>query len=788
MFGSRNWSRLVEALTVADLPPEIALRLEIDQLSTKARMMPFVSICGVSIAVVLALEFQRHLRSPWVAGSLLSITFSYALMSLASRAWLRNVRQKTISLWRLKVCLVIISCCASFSWAAVLIVLMKIATPVQMELLFGLAVALISTAVFTGPLFYSLSFWFPLSLGCFISLIVSMKPLNVSVLLGLTGYVILTFFTIFFLQKKMTERALTAIRLEESNEIVSLLLRDFEESSSDWLWETDDQLVLKQASPRLAEVLGMSADALVDFRLLPLLCSGKQDAQPDTEPLGVEHPADSLLICIRTHVPFRDLSVPVVIRDERRWWSLTGKPIFDKTGAFAGYRGVGSDITAEQRSLERITYLARFDSLTNLANRNEFDEVLQRACARCQWSPFALLYLDLDDFKTINDTYGHALGDAVLSVVAERIRGCIREGDIAGRLGGDEFAIFVNSGDTAEACRVANRIIDRIGRRFKLDEVVLELSISIGIALAPLHGSASGVLSRSADLALYRAKLEGRGDWRLYHADEDGGFHDSRLLQMDLRQAVAGSQFFLLYQPLIDIHTGEVAGLEALLRWMHPTRGLVMPGSFIPMAEQSGLIGPIGKWVIREACARAANLPPSVCVAINLSPAQLRDGTLIEAMDQSLAETGVSPDQIEFEITEAVNLTTCEQTLKILQWVQARGIRITIDDFGTGYSSLTLLRRFRFDKVKIDQSFIRDIISGGAPSKIIVKSIIDLGHDMGMTVTAEGVETAGQVDLLRMLGCDEAQGYLFAQPLSSDQLDEFVARRHLPAAMASTTV
>ena len=778
MFNGYFWSRLSQESGAADLSPEVSTRLEMDQLSTKAKMMPLVSICGLSITVVLALEFHKHLQSVCVDISLLSLTASYALMLLVSRACLSSIAQQSLS--KLKAWFIIVACCGSFSWAAVLIVLMKVATPVQTELLFGLAIGLISTTVFTGPLFYALSSWIPLIFGCFIALMLSMRPLNISVLLVLAGYATLTFFSIFFLQKKMTERAVTAIRLAESNETVSLLLRDFEENSSDWLWETNEHFVLRQISPRFAEVFGQPASALNDFQLLPLLRTGNQDTQPEADIFGEERPIDTLLICIENHVPFRDLRCPVVIGDERRWWSLTGKPIFDKRGEFSGYRGVGSDVTLEQRARERISYLARFDGLTNLTNRNEFDEVLQRACARCEWSPFALLYLDLDDFKTINDTYGHAVGDAVLSVVAERIRGCIREGDIAGRLGGDEFAIFVDSGEAAEACRVANRIIDRIGRAFKLDNIVVRLGISIGIAMAPLHGTNAGILSRNADLALYRAKQQGRGDWRLYDAEEDGFFHDSRLLQMDLRQALDGNQFFLVFQPLINIHTGKVTGFEALLRWLHPVRGLIMPNAFIPMAEQSGLIELIGKWVIREACIRAAALPCSIRVAINLSPAQLQDETLIDTMDKALAETGISPAQIEFEITEAVNLATCEQTLKILQWLRDRGIRITIDDFGTGYSSLTLLRRFRFDKVKIDQSFIRDL-GQTPPSEIIVKSIIDLGHEMGMMVTAEGVEAPAQVDMLRALGCDEAQGYLFAQPLAAHQLNDYVALLHLPA-------
>lgn len=769
-----RWQSLSATLNREPLSPDLESRLAIDQLMMKSRMMPSIAGCGSIVILILVLEFAANLSNNWIRLPAIAILLSYVMMFVTARAW-HGRPLTTERLIKFKRLFIFVSLCTSLSWGLALIGFREFADPRQQELLFGLAIGLISTAVFTGPLFYSLAFWVPVTAGCFVSFILGGNGPDFAILICLFVYALLTFFTMIFLDAKMAERAINAVKLEESNEIISLLLRDFQESSSDWLWETDERFVLNHASPRFAEVLHKPLNDLRNSEFLTLLLGSDQNI-----PSEASEALDELLGNLKNHIAFRDLVVPVMVKDERRWWSLTAKPVFDKLGKFIGYRGVGSDITAAQRSRDRIIYLARFDSLTNLVNRNEFDEVLQQACAQCEWAPFALLYLDLDDFKTINDTYGHATGDAVLSVVAERLRGCIRDGDIAGRLGGDEFAILVSSGDPAEACRVADRIIDRIGRPFKLDDVVLELGISIGIALAPAHGATAGTVSKNADLALYRAKLDGRGAWRLFNLDADEFFHDSRVLQMDLRRALAGNQFFLLFQPLVNLDNGRVTAFEALLRWRHPVRGLVMPSSFIPMAEQSGLIGPIGKWVIREVCAMACRLPRSVRIAINLSPAQLRDETLIDAVNQAIAETGVSPAQIEFEITESVNLITCGQTLEILRWVRERGIRVTIDDFGTGYSSMTLLQNFSFDKVKIDQSFIRELGSKEA-ADTIVKSMIELGHNLGMLVTAEGVETAAQVKILQSLGCGEAQGYLFAPPLPAEQLEAFIARQHLPA-------
>ena len=327
----------------------------------------------------------------------------------------------------------------------------------------------------------------------------------------------------------------------------------------------------------------------------------------------------------------------MIIDGEERSWSLTGKPILNKAGAFAGYHGVGSDITSQRRSQEQIAFLARHDSLTKLPNRVLFNEVLHQACARCQEEGLALLCLDLDEFKLVNDTYGHATGDGLLIAVGERIRGCLREGDVAARLGGDEFAIILLTDDVEEATAIARRIIERVNRPYYFDNQLVTIGISVGISMAPQDHTAPSGLMKNADLALYRAKADGRGVWRLYDPDMDERLQDRRSLQLDLRKALAREEFFVEFQPIVELATGRVLSTEALLRWRHPERGLLSPAQFIPMAEEAGLIGTIGTWVLNQACRTAAGWPAPLRVAVNLSPLQFRGGNLVQVVGRSAA-------------------------------------------------------------------------------------------------------------------------------------------------------
>jgi diguanylate cyclase (GGDEF)-like protein len=582
-------------------------------------------------------------------------------------------------------------------------------------------------------------------------------------MLSVVAYALLTLRAIVYFDRQISERIRNTIRIEQNAETIRILLRDFEENASDWLWETDGDLILRHISARFAQVAQRPAEEM-EIDLVALLNGG---ATQTSEPL---HRSTALLQHrLQAHAGFRELVVPAMVGTERRWWALTAKPLFNADGSFGGYRGVGSDVTTAHRSRERIAYLARHDTLTDLANRAGFNDAITQAVAACRTQPAALLCLDLDDFKIINDSYGHDVGDSVLRAVGQRIRGVLREHDMAARLGGDEFAVLLAVAGRDEAAAVAARLIEALNPPFACGDLDIKIGISVGIALAPDDGDDPEILYRNADLALYRAKAAGRGTWRLFDVNMDRHLHDQRLLQRDVREALPKGELFVAYQPIVDLRSRELVSLEALVRWRHPERGNVPPDTFVPVAEQSGLIGAIGMFVLSEAVQLALKLPPPVRIAVNLSPLQLRDESLLDRVRAVLEPTGLPHERIEFEITESVVLETTGRSLENLRGLRALGHRVAIDDFGTGYSSLAVLRDFPFDRLKIDRSFITDLDAdhGDGP---IVKAIIGLGRALGISVTAEGVEYERQVSLLAEYRCNNAQGYYFARPLTPAQV------------------
>ncbi len=425
----------------------------------------------------------------------------------------------------------------------------------------------------------------------------------------------------------------------------------------------------------------------------------------------------------------------------------------------------------------RIRFLAAHDPLTHLPNRAGFAEQLARAMESRGEAPFALIALDLDRFKMVNDTLGHAVGDALLVKAAQRLRGAVRTGDLVCRLGGDEFVVVQFApGQPEAATRLAQRLCELMSRPFVVNGQILNIGTSIGIALHPADGQDQGTLARNADLALYRAKAEGRGTYRFFETEMDTRMQRRRLMEVELRTALALRQFHLLYQPLLDLTTGAVIGFEALIRWTHPERGVVSPGEFIPLAEETGLIVPIGEWVLREACREAAGWPAATGIAVNLSPIQFAAPGLVETVRAACAAAGLDPRRLELEITESVLLSGSEETLATLRALKALGCRISMDDFGTGYSSLSYLRSFPFDKIKIDRSFVTDVTRQGEAAAI-VRAIVGLGRSLGMATTVEGVETEAQLDHLRAEGCDQAQGYLIGRPLPPAQAFAMLGRQ-----------
>ena len=425
-------------------------------------------------------------------------------------------------------------------------------------------------------------------------------------------------------------------------------------------------------------------------------------------------------------------------------------------------------ITADlANSREQAHHLALHDALTGLPNRAFLSKHLEHALAHAQRheTRLAMLCLDLDRFKQVNDTLGHPVGDALLRAVASRLRDCLRSCDMVARLGGDEFAIILAPLDRVEeAGTLAQRVIELLSKPYDLDGHQVVVGTSIGIALAPADTIDAGHLFKMADMALYRAKADGRGVFRMFEQEMDAKLQARRLLELDLRQAVEMQEFELHYQPLVDLSSGQVSALEALVRWRHPEQGLVPPDDFIPLAEETGLIGPIGAWVLRQACADAAEWPTKVRVAVNVSAAQFKGSSLITAVFDALAAAALPPGRLELEITETALLADADATLAVLRALRARGVRIVMDDFGTGYSSLGYLRSFPFDKIKIDRCFIKDIETN-VDCKAIVRAVTGLGSNLGIATTAEGVETAAQLDQLRAEGCDQIQGYLFSRPV-----------------------
>ena len=459
--------------------------------------------------------------------------------------------------------------------------------------------------------------------------------------------------------------------------------------------------------------------------------------------------------------------------------------IVNRAMASGGWVATHEDITERTRAEEKIRHMARHDSLTGLANRSAFQDEMEMALKRARRGQMiSVLCLDLDHFKNVNDTLGHQVGDRLLCSVASRLRACVREIDVIARLGGDEFAVLQAAIDKPEAAgSFAQRIITAINQPYDLDGHQVVTSTSVGIAIGPNDGTSTEVLLRNADMALYRAKSDGRSTFRYFEPQMDEQLQARRLLEIDLRNAVANDEFRLYFQPQVDAETEEVTGCEALLRWMSPTRGLVPPGDFIPLAEEIGLIVPIGEWVLREACREAAAWEKPVRVAVNLSPAQFKSRSVVQAVINALAISGLDATRLELEITESVLLHDNEATLATLHQLRSFGIKISMDDFGTGYSSLSYLRSFPFDKIKIDRSFIKDISDKG-DCAAIVKAVAGLGKGLGIATTAEGVETAEQLQHVRAEGCTEVQGYLFSAPQPAEALREYFAREKKQTAAA----
>jgi diguanylate cyclase (GGDEF)-like protein/PAS domain S-box-containing protein len=569
----------------------------------------------------------------------------------------------------------------------------------------------------------------------------------------------------------------------EKSEVVSLLLREFEENEADWLWQIDTARRIRSASPRFVYALGKEIEEIEGKSFIQLIAGDAWESGQFAPSLH------DLAERLKRRESFSNLIVKVNVVGGRRWWELSGTPMLDETGKFIGFRGVGSDVTERRESDEKIAYLARYDTLTGLPNRMMLTEGLGDAMRYAeQWrTRCAFLMIDLDRFKAVNDSLGHLVGDQLLAQVSDRLKELITDNELCGRLGGDEFAIVIrDASELAKVDKVAQSVIDCLSKPYEVEHHTLYVGASVGSAIGPRDGTSVEMLMRNADLALYRAKDQGGARHRTYEPSLHADAEERRKLEFSLRRALERDEMSLNFQPVVDSNTERVVSFEALLRWNSKEHGSVSPVKFIPLAEDTRLIVPIGEWVLTEACKEATKWPTHIKVAVNVSGEQLLDPNFARTVVNALAGSGLPAHRLEVEVTESIFLRDAAGARQTLEEIMALGCTVALDDFGTGYSSLGYLRAMRFSTIKVDRSFVQGAATGNKESLAIIRAVVAMADSLEMSTTAEGVEDAAQAKLVTGLGCKKIQGYYFGRPMEAeDALALFTTKKGAKKAVAA---
>ena len=555
-----------------------------------------------------------------------------------------------------------------------------------------------------------------------------------------------------------------------SNSRAEGLIQEFESSEKGWFWETGRDGTLSYISDSVARALGREPGELLNRPFADLVSTETSDGSATSE--------RTLGFYLLSHVAFQDLIVRAKTKNEI-WWSISGRPVHDEVGRFFGYRGFASDLTKVRQSEVELDRLARQDSLTGLANREALRRALDDALVgaarrkhRC-----SVFLLDLDRFKAVNDTLGHPAGDTLLRLVSLRLRDVIGTSGQVGRLGGDEFEVVLPATSSKDdLSKLAQGIIDSLSRPYTINATAVSIGASVGIVTSDYDDRTSDDLMRDADLALYAAKAAGKGCFRFFAPEMHEAARERQRMESDLRVALEKGQLRVVFQPSVDASSEAVCGFEALIRWDHPEHGPVSPAQFIPLAEEIGLINEIGEWVLRTACAEAAKWPEQVSIAVNLSPVQFKVPSLPSTVRAILGETGLEANRLELEITEGVFLSNDEHVHEMIYNLKKIGLKLALDDFGTGYSSLSYLLRVPFDKIKVDQSFVRGASDPESRNAALIRAMVGLASDLEMQTTAEGVETQEELLLVRNLGCSLIQGYYFGKPMPAEEARELASK------------
>lgn len=552
--------------------------------------------------------------------------------------------------------------------------------------------------------------------------------------------------------------------LERNTREALSLLQNYEDTGQGWFWSTDNSGRLTYLSEAAAEFIGKSSGNLIGTPLVDLFFKhGENESQR------------SLPFILTKQSRFDNMQLRAAVEGDERWWAVSGNPQYDGAGNFIGYRGNGADITEQRQTSEDTSRLALYDSLTGLSNRARMNKTLETTLTAfsVQKRSCALMLIDLDRFKQVNDTLGHQAGDELLKQVAKRLLKVMPDIERVSRIGGDEFQIILpDIEDRGVLGGMADDIITSLSQPYSVNGSRCVIGASVGIAINPYDGMTSEELIRNADLALYAAKGHGRGRFSFYSGELLQSAEDRRVLEHDLRDAMMHEQLWLSYQPIVDANNNKVTGLEALIRWTHPERGPISPAIFVPIAEDANLIGTMGEWALRKACEEAAQWPGKLRVAVNVSAIQFADEHLPKIVENALALSGLPPEQLELEITEGVFLGESSETDGMFAALKKIGVRLALDDFGTGYSSLGYLQTAPFDKIKIDQSFVRSATEANSRNAAIISAIVALAKALDMETTAEGIETLDQLDLIRSLGVSHVQGYIYSEPVRNEKLRE----------------